>query len=109
VRIVSPSKAAVARPAPVAVERLVFGQGSASAQPQPEYPDAARDANEQGVVEIEFTVGPDGRVTRARVANPSPWPVLNEAALGVVRDSWRNPQWSTTHPYRVSFNFHLVQ
>jgi TonB family protein len=109
VRIVSAAKAAVAVPAPVAAERLVFGQGSASAQPQPDYPDAARDANEQGVVEIEFSVGPNGRVTRARVANPSPWPVLNEAALSVVRDSWRNLQWSTTHPYHVSFNFHLIQ
>jgi TonB family protein len=111
VRIVAAARASAHAPPsdrPV-VERLVFGQGSAGAQPEPNYPDAARDANEQGVVEIEFTVGPDGRVVAAHVEKASPWAVLNEAALSVVRDRWRNPKWSTAHPYLVPIRFQLTQ
>lgn len=112
VRIVSASKAMVSLPAPgsvktTAVEHLIYGQGSAASQQAPEYPDAARDAGEQGTVEIEFTVGPDGRVNHARIVKASPWPVLNQAALQVVRDRWQNPQWATTHPYLVPIKFEL--
>jgi protein TonB len=91
VRIVAASKALLPRsPQPVA-QRIIYGVGEGK-QPEPRYPlEAIREAQE-GVVGIRFTVGADGHVLSAQVFSPSPWPLLNLAALEAVRDQWNVPQ-----------------
>lgn len=54
----------------------------------PVYPTAAREARVQGIVLIETTIGPDGRVVDAQVVRSIP--ELDEAALEAVR------QWEFT-------------
>lgn len=60
-------------------------------QPKPDYPTDALWQGQEGVVGIRFTVTPDGKVLSAEVFSPSPWPLLNQAALRVVRVLWRVP------------------
>ena len=71
-----------------ALEALTFGQGDGR-QPAPEYPRQARQSGQQGAVGVRFSVGPDGRVLEAEAVEPSPWPLLNAAAVRVVRERWR--------------------
>ncbi len=84
-RAESPSHATTA---PLAVQRLTFGQG-AGKQPAPEYPIVAQDAGQEGVVSVRFVVAENGRVTAAEAVAPSPWPLLNDAALRTIRNRWR--------------------
>jgi protein TonB len=106
VQIVDPSQAAHGSPAtqssetaPAVVgvpgdgsnlvaETLTFGQGEGR-QPAPEYPYRARQEGQQSPVSIRFTVGETGRVIAAESLPGCPWPLLNEAALKVVRERWR--------------------
>jgi protein TonB len=69
-------------------QRLTFGQGEGN-QPAPDYPRRAVLAGEEGTTVVRFTVGGNGRVLAAEASVPSPWPLLNEAAVRVVRDRWR--------------------
>lgn len=89
------------------VQRLTFGQGEGR-QPAPEYPLEAVLARQEGVVLVLFTVDPDGRVTSAQAIAPSPWPILNQAAVRCVRDTWRFPPGSA-RSYEVSIEFRLNQ
>ncbi len=75
-------------PAPLAVRPLTFGQGEGK-QPAPEYPRAALREGQEGVVTVGFSVDMDGRVLTAEAATPSPWPLLNDAAIRVVKSRWR--------------------
>jgi protein TonB len=97
VRVVEASQAAVsAQNAPAnpvenprpAVQTLVFGRGE-GVQPAPKYPPRAEKEGMQGTVFVQFTVGADGRVLAADASRPSPWKLLNDEAVRVVRDSWR--------------------
>lgn len=81
------SNAAVA-PAALPVQTLTFGQG-AGKQPAPEYPWRAQSEGQEGVVNVRFTVAATGRVISAEATNPSPWPLLNDAAVRAVRTRWR--------------------
>jgi TonB family protein len=111
-RIVPAERAAPASIQPAAkpvIERLVYGRGTTTAQPQPDYPDDAKFGHQEGVVGIQFTVAPGGRVIDARVVEPSPWPLLNRSALQTVRDQWADPRWQPGHIYLVSIRFKLNQ
>ncbi len=96
VQIVSTAEAAFSRvpeadqPAGVSapVQSMVFGQGEGR-QEAPEYPRQARRERQEGAVGVKFSVGQNGRVLEAALSSPSPWPLLNEAALKVIRDRWR--------------------
>jgi protein TonB len=55
---------------------------------RPTYPPIAQSARVQGVVIIEATIGPDGKVTNAKVLRSVP--LLDQAALEAVR------QWEFT-------------
>jgi TonB family protein len=97
VRVVEAAQAAFVRPvAPVtpapapapAAQPLTYGQGEGR-QPAPSYPLAARRQGQEGTVLVRFTVGENGRVLAAEAAQPSPWPLLNDAALEAVRERWR--------------------
>ncbi|MGD1278066.1 MAG: energy transducer TonB [Tepidisphaeraceae bacterium] len=87
------------------VQRLTFGEGEGR-QPAPEYPLEAVLARQEGVVLVLFTVDPDGRVTSAEAIAPSPWPILNQAAVRCVRDQWRFPP-GAGRSYEVSIEFRL--
>lgn len=50
---------------------------------EPVYPENARQARIQGVVTVEATIGPDGKVKTAKIINSIP--LLDEAALTAVR------------------------
>jgi TonB family protein len=54
----------------------------------PAYPDIARSARVQGIVILEATIGPDGRVSEVRVLRHVP--LLDQAAIDAVR------QWEYT-------------
>ena len=69
------------------IEHLTFGEGEGD-QPAPEYPREAKLAHEEGNVIVQMTIGENGDVTDAKVTSPCPWPILNQAALRVVRDTW---------------------
>lgn len=69
------------------VESLVFGEGEGK-QPAPVYPREARRAGQEGVVRVRFQVDTDGKVISANASGPCRWPLLNEAAVQVVRDRW---------------------
>ena len=71
----------------LAVKTITFGVGEGR-QPTPEYPEEARYAGEEGTVTILFNVDQDGRVTSATAATPCPWPILNQAAVSAVRQTW---------------------
>ena len=109
VRIVAAQQAGFARPVQKAapVKRLIFGQG-AGKQPEPEYPSEAINARQQGVVGITLTIDEDGRLRSAQISSPSRFPLLNQAALDVVRQRWPSPPGSIP-PGRWSVNigFHI--
>lgn len=96
-RIVDPDRASFRRSADEAavtpavappLETLTFGKG-AGHQPQPRYPRKAQREGQEGTVVIRLSVGEDGRVQAAEIASASAWPLLNDAALRVVRERWR--------------------
>lgn len=112
VRIVPADRAAAGRvaPAPKApVQHLVYGVGTTAALPQPEYPDAAKFAHQEGVVGIQFTVAPGGRVNDASIVEPSRFPLLNQSALRTVREEWADPRWVPGTIYLISIRFQLNQ
>jgi len=87
------------------VQQLTFGRGEGK-QPAPVYPRRALTEGQQGVVKVAFTVAPDGRVAEAALSAPSPWPLLNEAALRAVREKWRFTAGALRR-YEAPINFQL--
>ena len=51
----------------------------------PEYPREALLAGQAGTVKVEFTVDGGGRLASAEIVTATRWPVLNQAALRVVK------------------------
>lgn len=79
---------------PAATQPAATSTASASQQlraistPQPKYPPDAYRSGTSGEVEVEFTVGPDGSVTGARVVRATPPRVFDREALSAVK-RWR--------------------
>jgi protein TonB len=86
-------------------QRLTYGQGE-GIQPAPQYPREAVLARQQGTVTIRFTVGADGRVQTAQAISPCPFPLLNQAAVRAVRETWRF-RAGPVRSYEVSIQFQL--
>lgn len=93
--------------APPPVHQLTFGQGEGK-QPAPTYPPTARRQGQEGTVVVRLTVGADGRVLAAEAALPSPWPLLNEAALSAVHEKWRFRS-GPPRLYDVAIRFELTK
>jgi protein TonB len=55
----------------------------------PPYPVAARTAGHQGIVTLQITVGPNGDVANATVAQSSGFPELDQAAVEWVTNHWK--------------------
>jgi TonB family protein len=89
------------------IEHLTFGTGEGD-KPPPEYPREAKIAHQQGSVTVQFTVNEAGQVIDAQAISPSPYPLLNQAAVRAVRDTWTFPH-GKTRVYDVSFQFELHQ
>jgi protein TonB len=86
-----PPPAAKAPPTAVKFNPAVADGGN---HPPPQYPGIALRNHYQGTVTIEFVVDPSGRVTSAKVQKSSGFPVLDEAALDMVKDHWSFPPGS---------------
>ncbi|MBE7499495.1 MAG: TonB family protein [Verrucomicrobiales bacterium] len=112
-RVVAPEEAdhvwpAASVPVPSAQsapQPLTFGQGEGN-QPAPEYPRAAVRAGQEGTVRVGLTVAENGRVLAAEAVTPCPWPLLNEAAVTVVRQRWRFRPGSVRR-YEVAIRFEI--
>lgn len=96
--------APVATPAP-AVQTITYGYGEGK-QPAPSYPPRALREGQEGTVSVRFSVAENGRVAAAEAAAPSPWPLLNQEAVRVVRERWRF-RAGPARLYEVSIRFEL--
>jgi periplasmic protein TonB len=63
--------------------------GEAGTFPKPRYPGEALRNRYQGTVQVEIKVDTSGAITSAKVTKSSGFPVLDEAALEVVKNRWR--------------------
>jgi len=77
----------------------------------PDYPEIAKDENVEGTVTVRVTIGPDGQVEAAVVAQSSGSTQLDDAALKAARDSvYRAPLLDghpTTRDYLIVYSFSL--
>jgi protein TonB len=53
--------------------------------PEPEYPQAAREDEEEGLVVLQVRISPDGRIAEIHLAQSSGFPLLDRAAIVGVR------------------------
>ncbi len=63
--------------------------GGGGITPPPNYPGYAQRNHYQGTVRIDFTVDALGAIVSAKVTKSSGYPMLDEAALEVVKNRWR--------------------
>jgi protein TonB len=66
--------------------------------PAPQYPVAAVRNHQQGWVEVQFTVGTDGKVSAATVVDSTPPHVFDQAALTAVRQASYRPRLDNGKP-----------
>jgi len=97
---------ASAKPSPMP-QPLTFGAGEVK-QPAPEYPRQSVREGQEGVVIVRLAVDETGRVRTAEATSPSPWPLLNEAAVRTVRERWRF-QSGPQRLYDVPIHFELTK
>jgi protein TonB len=86
---------------------LTFGEGEGK-QPAPDYPRQAMRLGQEGTVLVRLAVDAGGRVVDAQTAIPSPWPLLNQAALRAVRERWRFRE-GPKRSYEVVIRFELAK
>jgi protein TonB len=65
--------------------------GGGGITPPPNYPGYAQRNRYQGTVRIDFIVDASGAIISARVTKSSGYPILDEAALEVVKSRWHFP------------------
>lgn len=79
-------------------------------QVKPEYPEAAKSASIEGVVQVRALVGKDGKVMDVRLER-STQPMLNDAALAAARKWVFTPGMASNQPVlcwvSIPFNFRL--
>ncbi|MEN9653254.1 MAG: Gram-negative bacterial TonB protein C-terminal [Verrucomicrobiota bacterium] len=78
----------------------------AGRQPWPEYPYECLRRRESGVVRVEFEVGENGAVRRARAVNTSGCHRLDEAATDTILRRWEFPA-GDVRLYEISIHFQL--
>jgi len=86
--VVNPAPPVVVPSAAAAVQSLEFGRGKGR-QPKPEYPRQAQRERQEGRPGVRFAVDASGRVAQVNLSSPSPWPLLNHAAVDVIRRHWQ--------------------
>ena len=108
-RVVPYNQATYASPSSTAmpaIQRLTFGQGEGE-QPSPEYPAQAIQQHQEGTVVVRFVVGENGQISSAEIAQPCPWPLLNESVLRAARHQWRYPP-GNVRVYEKAIRFQIV-
>ena len=65
------------------------------------YPDDARQAKVEGIVQAEITIGADGRVTDVRVVS-APMPSMGEATAAALKASTFRPGMKDGQPVPVN-------
>lgn len=75
----------------------------------PEYPPEALKKAQKGVVELEFSVLPDGRTTDVRVLRSEPKGVFDKVAINAVRHYRFTPRAQTTASMTKVFEFKLLE
>lgn len=78
----------------------------AGRQPWPEYPFECLRRRESGVVRVEFEVGENGAVRRARAVNTSGCHRLDDAATDTILRRWEFPA-GDVRLYEISIQFQL--
>jgi protein TonB len=78
----------------------------AGRQPWPEYPFECLRRRESGVVRVEFEVGENGAVRRARAVNTSGCHRLDDAATETILRRWEFPA-GDVRLYEISIQFQL--
>jgi protein TonB len=85
-----PTVAPPPKPAPsTSVKTPPSTQGRGARITQPEYPPASRRAGEEGTVNLQVYVLETGRAGEIKIAKPSGFPKLDEAAVKEVQRNWR--------------------
>jgi TonB family protein len=77
------------------------------AQPQPEYPRRALEAEKEGIVRLRITIGPDGSVIDAVVLSAQPRGWFENAAVSAVK-RWRYRPSGRTIQTEVEIEFKLA-
>jgi periplasmic protein TonB len=99
---------------PAATQPAATSTASASQElraistPSPKFPPEAYRAGTSGEVQVEFTVGPDGSVTAARVVRATPPRVFDREALSAVK-RWRFQPVSAPVTTRRTIGFNAGQ
>lgn len=75
--------------APPPATKFNPGVADGGTHPPPKYPGIAQRNHYEGTVSVEFVVDPTGQITSAKIRKSSGFPVLDEAALEVVKNQWR--------------------
>jgi protein TonB len=68
--------------------------------PGPDYPGSARRNHLEGTVVVEFTVDSSGALTSVKLQKSSGHPVLDEAAVAVIKQRWRFPPGSPGYYFK---------
>lgn len=96
----APARAVTAGPVVLDVAEM------AGRQPWPEYPFECLRRRESGVVRVEFEVGENGAVRRARAVNTSGCHRLDDAATETILRRWEFPA-GDVRLYEISIQFQL--
>lgn len=96
----APARAVTAGPVVLDVAEM------AGRQPWPEYPFECLRRRESGVVRVEFEVGENGTVRRARAVNTSGCHRLDDAATETILRRWEFPA-GDVRLYEISIQFQL--
>ncbi|HEY6984660.1 MAG TPA: energy transducer TonB, partial [Rhodanobacteraceae bacterium] len=92
-----PPAAAAPRPAPPPPTGETR-DASVTTPPVPEYPIAAARNHQEGWVEVEFTVGPDGSVANAHVIGSQPSRIFDREAIAAVQRAKFQPKLENGQP-----------
>lgn len=88
----APSAPAAAAPSTAATGPSITPPNFTAAylnNPGPQYPYASRRKREQGIVKLHVLVNANGRPEKVEIARSSGFPLLDQAALDVVKNRWR--------------------
>jgi protein TonB len=90
---VAPPAPVIAPPAPAPVARTpATPRGRGNTIGEEDYPSASRRAEEEGVTQVSFVVGANGRVQSCQVTRSSGHPRLDEATCSIIQRRFRfNP------------------
>lgn len=95
--------APVAQPQPVQIQDAVLVSA-----PKPRYPTVAQRRNQEGWVDVEFTVGTDGEVADAHVVDAQPKHVFDRAATDAVERWEYKPALRNGQPMAVTMRRRIV-